>query len=106
MAWLGLSYIGKTKVKKIKIEKYANKINFNCCDHRSNRNKYFLGYAGVKCCKVAMCLDCDKVQFVGGRVGRLLYPIIKMCPRNRIEIIDTIEIAPFVAKSETKGEMQ
>ena len=91
---------------KLDIEKYANKIDVNCCNHKGGNNKYFFGYVGMKCCKVAMCLDCDKVQFVGGRVWRLLYLIIKMCSRNRIEIIDTIEIAPFVAKSEAKGEIQ
>lgn len=85
-------------MKKINVEKYADKIDFNCCNHRSNRNKYFLGYTGLKCCKVAMCLDCDKVQFVGGWFGKFIYPILRRIVRNRIEVIETIEIEPIFEK--------
>ena len=79
-------------MNRVDIEKCANKIDFNCCNHKSNRNKYFLGYVGFKCCKTAMCLDCDKVQYVGGSFGKLLYPLIRRIVRNRFEIIGTIEV--------------
>ena len=82
-------------MKSSDIEKYADKIDFCCCDHKSNRNKYLLGYTGLKCCKVAMCLDCDNVQFVGGTFGKLLYSISKVLSRNRFEIVETIELVPF-----------
>lgn len=79
-------------MRKQNMEKYAKKIDFNCCDHRSNHNKYLLGYVGLKCCKVAMCIDCDKVRFVGGLVGRFLYPISRKIARNRVDIIDAVEV--------------
>lgn len=82
----------KTKVENIDLAKYADKIDFNCCDHWRGNNKYFLGYTGFKCCKVAMCLDCEKVQYVGGRIGNMLYPFSKRLSRNRFDIIGTIEV--------------
>lgn len=85
----------KTKVKELDIGKYANKIDFNCCNHGGNRNKYFLGYTGWKCCKVAICLDCDQVQFVGNKFGKIIYPIVRMIFRNRIEVLETIDIEPM-----------
>ena len=83
--------------------KYARKIDFNCCNHRSNHNKYLLGYTGLKCCGVAICLDCDKIQFVGGRVGRLLYPVTRLIFRHRIEIIDITEVETFELEPEKPG---
>ena len=75
-------------------EKLANRIDFNCCNHSGNRNKYFLGYVGFRCCKTAMCLDCDKIQFVGGSVGKIIYRATRCIFRRRFEILETIEIEP------------
>lgn len=82
-------------MKSSDIEKYADKIDFCCCDHKSNRNKYLLGYTGLKCCKVAMCLDCDNVQFVGKWYGKLIYPIARKLTRNRIDLLETILVEPL-----------
>lgn len=82
-------------MKKSNIKKLSNRIELTCCNHRKNRNKYLLGYAGLKCCKVAMCLDCDKVQFIGGWFGKALYSAIKKITRNRIEVIETIDSEPI-----------
>lgn len=88
-------------MKKIDIEKYANKIDINCCNHKYGRNQYFLGFIGCKPCKVVMCLDCDNVQFVGGRFGKIIYPMVRLFERKRIEILETIEIEPIFTD---KGE--
>lgn len=73
-------------------KKYIGKIDFNCCEHKLKRNTYFLGYTGLKCCKVAMCLDCDKVQFLGKRFLQPIYRILRKIEHNRIEILEMIEI--------------
>lgn len=74
----------------------AAKIKINCCNHKNKKNSYHYGFTGLKCCKVALCLDCDKVQFLGGWFSKIIYVFIRRAVRNRITIIETIEIKPFV----------
>lgn len=71
------------------------KVNFYCCNHDRNKNMYHLGYVGLKCCKVAVCLDCEKVQSIGTKFGRFIYPIAKKITQNRIYVLKTIEIEPL-----------
>lgn len=68
------------------------KVNFYCCHHERNKNMYHLGYVGLKFFKVAVCLDCEKVQFIGGKIGKILYPTAKRLYFNRITIIKTIDV--------------
>ena len=81
-------------MKKEIIEKFARKINTNCCEHGSKRYKYIFGYIGAKFCKVSMCLDCDKVQYLGKGVFKPFFPFMRWFNKNRIEMIETIEFEP------------
>lgn len=81
-------------MKHLKIKKSTDRIDFNCCDHSGKRAKYFLGYTGLKCCAVAMCLDCERTQFIGNWFSRIIYPIAKKLARNRVEVLKTIWIKP------------
>lgn len=75
-----------------KIKEYASKIDITCCDHHSGRNRYLLGYTGFRCCKVVMCLDCDRVQYVGGKIGKALYPTAHRLFFGRIDIIGAVDV--------------
>lgn len=99
-----LLIMNKLTVKKNRIGKYINKIDFNCCEHRNGRNKYLLGYSGVRCCKVAICLDCDGIQFVGSRFWKILYLISRIITKNRIDIIEIIESMQFYHNTSAIGE--
>lgn len=74
------------------IEECANRIDIDCCDHKRRQYKYLFGFIGLKCFKVVMCFDCNKVQFVGNPFLRFFYPIVKTICRNRFEVIDCIYI--------------
>lgn len=74
------------------IEVYANKIDLGCCEHERRQYKYFLGYVGFKCCKVAMCLDCEKTQFVGKSWAKPIYLLSRKLFRNRLEVLKMIYI--------------
>ncbi len=80
--------MGKKEDKQLA---YIAKIDTHCCEHKTGKG-YLLGYTGFKCCKVAMCCDCDGRQFVGGWFGKLLYPLAKKIWRNRLEVIAKIEL--------------
>ena len=78
----------------IDFEKYAKRIDTFCCNHKGGRNAYLFGFIGLKACKVVMCLDCDKLQFVGGKFGRFIYPVARKLSRGRLEVLKTIQIEP------------
>ena len=69
---------------------YEFKKDFTCSNYICTFRGYHVGYVGIKLCRVAICIDCGKVEYIGGKFGRLLYPIFKKIKRNRVEIITTI----------------
>lgn len=75
------------------LKKYAPKINVLCCKHKDKRTmKYQIGYIGLRCCKVAICLDCGEKQIICGKVGEfLLHKFIRkgITRVNILEIIST-----------------
>lgn len=84
------------KTNKMKTdEKNAQRINFGCCKHINGKERYYLGYTGLKCCAVAICQDCEERQFVGGFFAKLIYPIVRMFSRDRVEILKTVHITPI-----------
>ena len=85
---------GDMKNTDIDFEKYAKRIDTFCCNHKGGRNAYLFGFMGLKACKVVMCLDCDKLQFVGGKFGRFIYPVARKLSRGRLEVLKTIQIEP------------
>lgn len=82
-----------TRIEKRLIRKYANKIDIVCCQHKGNAKiQYHIGYIGLRCCKVAICLDCDRKQILcRGLCKFLLKHFIKKGIR-RVNIIATISM--------------
>lgn len=82
-----------TKKEKRYIRKYANKIDIVCCTHKgSEKIQYHIGYVGFKCCKVAVCLDCDEKQILCCGLARwILQQLLKKGIR-RINILATISM--------------
>jgi hypothetical protein len=40
-------------------------INISCCKHKgSEKVQYQIGYVGLKCCKIAICCDCEEYQII------------------------------------------
>ena len=65
------SYLSKKERRYLR--RYAKKINRRCCEMKDKRlYGYQIGYIGYKFCKVARCLDCDKLQVLCGRFGKWL----------------------------------
>ena len=77
---------------ELKLKLLFNRINHKCCEHRLSRNAYYVGYVGIKICRVAFCLDCGEVQYIGNAFGKILYPLVRRFVRNRMEILHTVEI--------------
>nr|DAU12597.1 MAG TPA: hypothetical protein [Caudoviricetes sp.] len=66
-----------------KLKEYISKINTGCCGHIFDKNKYHIGYKRFKCCKVAVCLDCEREQYIGRKIWKPLYKFFT--PRLNIE---------------------
>ena len=90
-AWCAFLFRRLCAMEIKNIEVYANKINLGCCEHKRRQYKYFFGYVGFKCCKVAMCLDCEKVQFVGNFFWKIIYLSTRKFFRNRFELLKKFE---------------
>lgn len=75
-----------------KLDKYIDKINPTCCDHSAGRRAYLIGYTGLKVCKVAMCLDCESLQFIGGKFSKMLYPLVRKLSRGRLDVLTKVGI--------------
>lgn len=79
----------------MKKEKLLKKINILCCKHRQHRNRYLVGYVGLKIFPVALCLDCEKHQFLGRKWLERIYNIVKNIFRNRVTVIGGLDIEPI-----------
>lgn len=75
-------------MKKNKLYKF--KSDFICDNFICAFRGYYVGYIGIRLCKVAVCIDCGKIEYIGGWFWKWLYPILKKIKRNRIEIIKTV----------------
>ena len=71
--------------------KFANKIDVNCCEHKGSALiRYQIGYIGLRCCKVAVCMDCEERQIIcGGLAKRLLMKFLRKGIR-RVNVLATI----------------
>lgn len=83
--------------------KLSRIINVNCCTHydaqsdsgRKEVVRYYIGYVGLRICKVAYCLDCEEVQYIGGRLGALILPICMRWVGGRVNILGVVEFPLF-----------
>jgi hypothetical protein len=80
-----------TARQKKYLRKYAHKIDFLCCKHGNKQSiKYHIGYIGLKCCKIAVCVDCDTRQILcTGFCKWLLFRFLKKGIK-KINILETI----------------
>ena len=80
-----------TKKEKRYLKKYGPQINILCCKHeRKHSMLYQIGYIGLPCCKVAICVDCGERQILGCRFCKWLLKRFIKKGVTRINIIDTI----------------
>ena len=82
-----------TRLEKKYIRKYSNKIDIVCCKHKGSvKIQYQIGYIGLRCCKVAICCDCESRQILcRGLCKMLLRRFLKKGIR-RINILATISM--------------
>ena len=83
--------------KNQRINRYARKygplINISCCKHKgSEKVQYQIGYVGLKCCKIAICCDCEEYQIICHGVFKWLLKKILKKGIRRINILATISM--------------
>lgn len=64
------------------------KVELSCGCRRNGKRKYYIGYTGIKCMRVAMCYECGKTEYIGSRVLKWMYPTMKKIYRNRVELLE------------------
>lgn len=82
-----------TQREKRYIRKYASKIDIKCCKHKSNSKiQYQIGYIGLRCCKVAVCLDCENRQILCDGFAKWLLRKFLRKGIRRLNILATISM--------------
>ena len=73
------------------LKKYAPKINVLCCEHKEKSlMKYQIGYIGLRCCKVAICLDCGERQIICDNFAKMLLRYFIRKGKTRVNILETL----------------
>ncbi len=76
------------KASKSFLRKYSKRININCCRHKGSPIiKYQIGYIGLRCCKVAICLDCEQRQVICRGFAKWLLVHFVQTKTRRINIL-------------------